>query len=68
MRDKAALTGKYDVELVWTPESVQMQPATTEAGPTLFTALQEQLGLKLKSVQGPVKILVIDRVERPSEN
>jgi uncharacterized protein (TIGR03435 family) len=38
------------------------------SGPTLFTAVQEQLGLKLKSVQGPVKMLVIDRVERPSEN
>ncbi len=78
VRDKTALTGKYDIELQWMPESVQMQPAAPpEAGPTppvegtgpsLFTALQEQLGLKLKSGQGPVKMLVVDGVERPSEN
>jgi uncharacterized protein (TIGR03435 family) len=68
VRDKTGLTGKYDVELLWTPDSVQMGPETMEAGPALFTALQEQLGLKLKLVQGPVKMLAIDCVERPSEN
>jgi uncharacterized protein (TIGR03435 family) len=68
--DKTGLTGKYDIELQWTPESVQMQSAAaTEAGPpSIFTALQEQLGLKLESARAPVKFLVIDHVERPPEN
>ena len=43
-------------------------PAADSSGPTLFTAIQEQLGLKLKSTKGPVEILVIDHVEEPSEN
>jgi len=65
-----ALAGKYDIELQWTPERVQMQsPSPSEENsPSIFTALQEQLGLKLESARGPVKTLVIDHVERPSEN
>jgi uncharacterized protein (TIGR03435 family) len=68
--DKTALTGKYDIALQWTPEPVQTQSAAPpEAGPpSIFTALQEQLGLKLESAKGPVKTLVIDHVARPSEN
>jgi uncharacterized protein (TIGR03435 family) len=64
------LTGKYDIELQWTPERVQLQsPAPSEeSSPSIFTALQEQLGLKLESAKGPMKTLVIDHVERPSEN
>jgi uncharacterized protein (TIGR03435 family) len=68
--DKTALTGKYDIALQWTPEPVQTQSAAPpEAGPpSIFTALQEQLGLKLESAKGPVKTLVIDHGARPSEN
>jgi uncharacterized protein (TIGR03435 family) len=68
--DKTGLTGKYDIELQWTPERVQLQsPAPSEeSSPSIFTALQEQLGLKLESAKGPMKTLVIDHVERPSEN
>jgi uncharacterized protein (TIGR03435 family) len=68
--DKTGLTGRYDIELRWTPESAQMQPGGVAEGgpPSIFTALREQLGLKLESAKGSVKTLVIDHVERPSEN
>jgi len=66
--DKTGLTGKYDVELEWTPERVQMAGATENGPPGIFTAMQEQLGLKLESGKGPVKMMVVDRVERPGEN
>jgi uncharacterized protein (TIGR03435 family) len=67
--DRTNLTGRYDVELKWAPESQRMQSAGVEpAGPSIFTALQEQLGLKLESARGPVRMLVIDHVARPSEN
>jgi uncharacterized protein (TIGR03435 family) len=58
--DKTALQGAYDLELEFTPDQ---SPDTT--GPSLFTAMQEQLGLKLDSARAPVEVLVIDRVERP---
>ncbi len=68
--DKTNLTGKYDVDLQWDAESVRQQSAAVDepTSPSIFTALQEQLGLKLESAKGPVKTLVIDHVERPSEN
>jgi len=63
--DKTGLAGDYDVDLKWTPEDEQARP---DAGPTIFTALEEQLGLKLVAAKGPVVVLVIDHVERPSPN
>ena len=63
--DKTGLTGKYDVELKWTPDEQQV---TADAGPTLFTAIQEQLGLKLEPAKGPVDTFVVDQVEKPTEN
>jgi len=73
--DKTELTGKYNVTLSWSPEENQTAFSTAaditpsdSAGPSIFTALQEQLGLKLESQKAPVEVLVIDHVERPSEN
>jgi uncharacterized protein (TIGR03435 family) len=69
--DKTGLTSKYDLALTWTPNNVGPSngaaPADT-SGPSIFTAVQEQLGLKLRPARGPVKGLVIDHIERPSEN
>ena len=61
--DKTGLQGKYDWTLVWDPD-----PGTDSTEPSIFTAVQEQLGLKLDAQKGPVKMLVIDSVARPSEN
>jgi uncharacterized protein (TIGR03435 family) len=67
--DKTGLPGKYDLSLEWTPDAMTASDSPTGAsGPSLFTAVQEQLGLKLNSTHGPVKTLVIDHVEPPSPN
>ncbi len=64
--DQTGLTGEYDFTLDWAPTSETGE--TSADGPSFFTALQEQLGLKLESDKGPVEILVVDRAQRPSEN
>jgi uncharacterized protein (TIGR03435 family) len=64
--DKTGLQGLYDVTLRWTPEPTES--TRTSDFPTLFTAVQEQLGLKLESAKGAVDMFVIDSVQRPSEN
>jgi uncharacterized protein (TIGR03435 family) len=68
--DKTGLTGMFDIHLAFTPDlATATDPATSsDLGPSVFTALQEQLGLKLESAKGPVSMLVIDRVEKPSAN
>jgi uncharacterized protein (TIGR03435 family) len=68
--DKTNLKGKYDVELQWTLESVEMRsgPSSEQDIPDIFTALQEQLGLKLQPAKGPVRMFVIDHIARPSDN
>jgi bla regulator protein blaR1 len=65
--DKTGLTGKYDFVLEWTPD-MGAAGDSGPVGPTIFTALQEQLGLRLESPKGPVQNIVIDRAEKPSEN
>jgi len=70
--DKTGLTEKYDWVLEWTSDmpatgSDAPQPVDSP-GPTIFTALQEQLGLKLEPSKGPVDTIVIDHVDRPTEN
>ena len=68
--DKTGLTGKYDLTLTWTPDDTPPQEEATgdSSAPSIFTALQEQLGLKLQPSKGPVETLVIDHAEMPSEN
>ena len=80
--NQTGLKGLYDFKLQWTPDEGQGQmmalpgggpsrdaaPPPDASGPSIFTALQEQLGLKLESQKGPVDTLVIDHVEKPSEN
>ncbi len=69
--DKTGLTGKYDIDLKWQPDAMQAGPnasAGADALPDLFSALQEQLGLKLEPAKGPVDVYVIDHAEKPSEN
>ena len=66
------MTGQFDMRLKWTPDD-QPPPMLNgapdpNAPPNIFTAIQEQLGLKLEPAKGPVPVLVIDQIERPSEN
>jgi uncharacterized protein (TIGR03435 family) len=80
VRDRTELTGRYDVQLTWTPdrlgplppnapeEVVRAREAIDPNGPALSTAVREQLGLKLEPRNDKVDVLVIDHVERPTEN
>ena len=69
--DRTGLTGNYDFTLRWMPDngtSASSDGAQADALPSIFTALQEQLGLKLESTKAPASVLVIDHLERPSQN
>jgi uncharacterized protein (TIGR03435 family) len=80
--DKTGLTGKYDLTLRWTPDDAPPMagggpaglpgnegvPRPDAGGPSLFTALEERLGLKLEPQKGPVDVIVIDHLEQPAEN
>jgi uncharacterized protein (TIGR03435 family) len=79
--DKTGLTGKYDVKLEWAPDENQLAmfqqmgvpegsgaPPADPLGPSLFSALQEQLGLRLDSQKGPVEIFAIESIQRPPAN
>jgi uncharacterized protein (TIGR03435 family) len=74
--NRTGLSGEYDIQLNFTPDSgpcrvgADSQSVSTDPSglPSIQTAVQEQLGLKLESAKGPVELLIVDRVERPSEN
>jgi uncharacterized protein (TIGR03435 family) len=72
--DRTGLTGTFDINLSWTPDQISgdregpSPPPIDLSSTSIFTAVQEQLGLKLESTRGPVEILVIDRVEHPTED
>ena len=61
--DNTGLKGEYDVKLDWVPDQ-----AADSSGPSIFTALQEQLGLRLESAKGPVEVIVIDGAEKATAN
>jgi uncharacterized protein (TIGR03435 family) len=63
VRNDTGISGDFDVKLTWTPGQ-----AAEIDGPSIFTALQEELGLKLNARKGPVEIIIIDSAERPSAN
>jgi uncharacterized protein (TIGR03435 family) len=65
--DRTELTGRYTIDLQFAPVDPGSQDAA-ETRPSIFQALQEQLGLRLDSGRGPVQVLVIDKAEKPSEN
>jgi uncharacterized protein (TIGR03435 family) len=65
--DRTGLTGRYDFQLKWTFDDARA-PTNGSAAPSLFTAIQEQMGLKLEAVKAPVDVMVIDKVERPGAN
>ena len=72
--DKTGLAKLYDFSLKWAPEPGAFGvlppgvtlPAVDPDAPNLFTAVQEQLGLKLENARGPIEVVVIDRIEKPS--
>jgi uncharacterized protein (TIGR03435 family) len=73
--DKTGISGRYDIALNWTVDDFQAArfsgfpaPLDHTEVPDLFTAIQEQLGLRLESTKGSVEVMVIDHVERPTEN
>jgi uncharacterized protein (TIGR03435 family) len=74
VEDRTGLAGVFDFTLEWSPlDTPAIEPSANGAagatdGPSLVTALQEQLGLRLESTKGPVDVLVIDHVEHPTEN
>jgi uncharacterized protein (TIGR03435 family) len=65
--NRTGLAEHYDFQLEWTPDRSAATPDATEAGPTIFTAIQEQLGLKLEPAKGPVEMLIIERAEKPAD-
>lgn len=63
--NKTGLTGSYAIALKWTPDG---QQESADSGPSIFAAVEEQLGLKLVPAKGPVDTIVVDHVEKPSPN
>ena len=75
--DDTGLQGKYDVALNWTPDLGNQEQGANNSGapgeasggaPSIFTAVEEQLGLRLASGRGPLKGVVIERIDRPTPN
>jgi uncharacterized protein (TIGR03435 family) len=75
VKDQTGLTGRFDVDLVWTPDHAPLVaadgpavPAIDPNGVSLFTAVQEQLGLKLEPIKDVIDLVVVESASRPTEN
>jgi uncharacterized protein (TIGR03435 family) len=68
VKDKTGLTGKYNLALNFAPTERPFNSPSDDFAPSIFTALQEQLGLKLRPGTGTIHVVVVDHVEQPSEN
>jgi uncharacterized protein (TIGR03435 family) len=71
--DRTGVNGTFDIHVEWTPDQApagvdSASTANATAAPPLFTVLEDQLGLKLESSRGPVDVIVIDHVERPTDD
>jgi uncharacterized protein (TIGR03435 family) len=74
--DKTGLVGRFDIQLQWAPNVGEARygpgdaalPPADSSGPSIFSAIQEQLGLKLQSEKAPSNVLIVDHAERPSAN
>jgi len=66
--DLTGLTGTLDYSIEWTPASDHPNPDSAEPELTFIEALRDQLGLKLTPQKGPVDVIVLDRIERPTQN
>jgi len=66
--NKTGLAGAFDFHLEWAPQRTADVPPDDSGAPSIFTAVQEQLGLRLDAGKGPVEFLVIDHADKPSEN
>ena len=66
--DKTGLDGRFDLTLKYVSDDAVSAGPDSPSGPSIFTALQEQLGLKLEPEKGPVEILVVDHIDLPSGN
>lgn len=73
--DKTGLSNAFDITLEWAPDSIgessvkaDVQPGAKSDLPSLFTALEEQLGLKLEGAKAATDVLVVDHAEKPSDN
>jgi uncharacterized protein (TIGR03435 family) len=66
--NRTGLEGIFNLKLQWTPEIARSKESAATEGPSIFAAIQEQLGLRLRSQKIPMEILVIDHAEKPSEN
>jgi uncharacterized protein (TIGR03435 family) len=69
VRDETRLDGQYDFTLNWTPDPEPGSASESNPlGPSIFTAITDQLGLRLESTKGPVQVYVIEKIEQPGDN